>query len=152
MWTAAVADVLMHLMPKPTGGRRPIAVSATVVRLWERVRKPVIREWAARNQKDYDWAARDRSVEATTWTQSLYDEAATQEGLTSPAVFFDLTKAFEMIKLEDVWYVGRRAKFPENILRLVMESCAFAIWLFFRKQMAEPVHTLSAILAGSAIF
>ena len=95
----------MHPIPKPIGGRRPIAVLATVVRSWERARKLTIREWA-RNQKGYDWAARGRSAEAASWTRSLYDEAATQKGLTSAAVFFDLTKAFETIRLEDVWYAG----------------------------------------------
>ena len=111
----------------------PIAVLATVVRIWERGRRPVIREWAARNHKDYDWVARGRSAEAAAWTQSLYDTAATQQGIKSVAVFFDLTKAFEMIRLEDVWAAGLRARFPTGMLRLAMESFAFARRLTFRK-------------------
>ena len=53
-WPEAVSDVLMHFTPKPTGGRRPIAVLATVLRVWERVRKPLVREWIACNHKEYD--------------------------------------------------------------------------------------------------
>ena len=66
----AASDVLMRLIPKPSGGRRPLAVLATLVRIWERVRKPVVREGAARNHKAYDWTARGRSAEAAAWTQS----------------------------------------------------------------------------------
>ena len=150
-WPEAVADVIVHLTPKPSGGRRPIAVLATVARIWERARKPVMRQWAARDHKGYGWAAQGRSAEAAAWTQSLYDEAATQQGLASAAVFFDLTKTFDMIRLEDVWAAGLRARLPAGILRLAMESFAFARRLTFRKEVAEPVHTLSAILAGSGM-
>ena len=138
----------MHLIPKPTGGRRPIAFLATIVRLWERVRKRVVRQRAARI---YDWASRARSAGAAAWTQSIYDEAATHDGLVSAAVFFDLVKAFEMIRLEGVWEAGRKANFPVRLLRLIMEEYACARRLTFRKEVAEPVHTLSAILAGSGM-
>ena len=63
--------VPMHLTPKPSGGQRPIAVLATVVRIWERTRKPIVRQWAARNHKDYDWAARGRSAELAVWTVAV---------------------------------------------------------------------------------
>ena len=56
-----------------------------------------------------------------------------------------------MIKLEDVWAAGMRAKFPANVLRLVMEAYSFARRLTFQKEVAEPVHTLLAILAGSGM-
>ena len=121
------------------------------MRIWERARKPVIREWAARNHKEYDWAARGRLAETAAWTQSLYDEAASQQGLASAAVFFDLKKAFEMVRLENVWAAGLRARFPAGILRLAMESFAFARRLTFCKEVVEPVHTFSAILAGSGM-
>ena len=58
-WSVAMADVVMHLILKPTGGRRPIAVLASVVRIWGLARKPVIRQWAARNRKVHDWVAEE---------------------------------------------------------------------------------------------
>ena len=71
--------------------------------------------------------------------------------MKSVAVFFDLTTAFETIRLEDVWAAGFRARFLAAMLRLAMESFAFARRLTFRKEIAEPFHTLSAILAGSGM-
>ena len=78
----------------------------------------------------------------------FFDEVATKEGLTSVAVCFDVSKASEIIRLEDVWAAGMRGGFPAHILRLVTESHAFARRFTFRKEVAEPVCTLSAILAG----
>ena len=150
-WPVALSDVLMHLIPKPAGGRRPIAILATLVRIWERARKAQVRQWADAHVKEYDWAAKGRSSEAAAWSQSLYDEAATQLGLSSAAAFFDLAKAYEMVRLQDVWEAGRRANFPLGVLRVAMEVFAFARRLTFRKSVTAAVHTLSAILAGSGM-
>ena len=38
-WPGNVALGLMHLIPKPQGGRRPIAIIATLVRVWVKCRK-----------------------------------------------------------------------------------------------------------------
>ena len=56
-----------------------------------------------------------------------------------------------MIKLEDVWSAGAKPRFPVGILRLAVDSFAFARRLTFRKEVVEPVHALSAILAGSGM-
>ena len=92
--------------------------------MWEKVRKPAIRKWLDDNRYEYDWAARGRSAEAAAWCQSLFDEAAIDAGLSSAAVFFDLTKAFEMVRLEDVWGAGVECGFPLPMLRVSLETFA----------------------------
>ena len=57
-WPMTVSSVLLHLIPKPSGGRRPIAPLAAIVRVWERIGKPIIRKWSEDNRHDYDWAGR----------------------------------------------------------------------------------------------
>ena len=84
----------MHLIPKPSGGRWPRALLAAIVRVWEKTRKPIIQKWSFDNPHSYDWAARGRSAEAAAWCQSLFDEAATDAGLSFAAVFVHRTKAF----------------------------------------------------------
>ena len=41
-WPEDLAVALIHLIPKPDGGRRPIGVQPTIVRIWERIRKPIV--------------------------------------------------------------------------------------------------------------
>ena len=48
------------------------------------------------------------------------------DGLASTITFLDLKKAFEMVRLQDVWAAGRHFQFPEPMLRLMLEAFAFA--------------------------
>ena len=124
-WPEEIATSLIHLIPKPTGGRRPIGVLPTLVRVWERARKPIVQRWSRESMSHYDWAVQGRSAEAAAWQQSMLDEAATADGLQSAAIFFDLAKAFETVRLDLVWEAGLQQGFPPTILRLGLEAFAF---------------------------
>ena len=80
--------------------------------------------------------------------QSVIDEAAVADGLESATAFVDLAKAFERIRLEDVWRAGVRHGFPLHVLRLALEAFAFARRLSFQGVVSDPTLTLSAVLAG----
>ena len=147
-WPSAVATALVHLIPKPDGGRRPIGILPSIVRIWERCRKTHVQRWMRENKRDFDWATQGRSAEMAAWHQSIMDEAATAQGLTSATMFLDLAKAFENVRLQDVWNAGRRLGFPLRILRLALEAFAFARRLSYHKAVTDPVLTLSAILVG----
>ncbi len=63
-WPGAVAHILMHLIGKKVGGTRPIGVLASIVRIWERLRRPVCWAWRQRNHRLYTCAAVGRTAEA----------------------------------------------------------------------------------------
>ncbi len=44
-WPETLAVLMMHLIPKAAGGTRPIALLASVLRLWEKVRAPTVSGW-----------------------------------------------------------------------------------------------------------
>ena len=143
-----MATALIHLIPKNDGGRRPIGVLPSIVRIWERARKPLVQRWARGNSRPDDWATQGRSAEVAAWNQSVIDEAAAADGLDSATAFVDLAKAFERIRSEDVWRAGVRHGFPLHILRLALEAFAFARRLSFQGAVSDPTSTLSAVLAG----
>ena len=147
-WPDEVATSLIHLIPKPGGGRRPIGVLPTIVRIWERTRKGIAQRWSREHQRAFDWATQGRSSESAAWHQSLLDEAAKGRHQQSAAVFLDLAKAFEMVRLEDIWRAGVHFGFPLDILRLALEAFSFARRLSFQGAVSEAVYSLSAILAG----
>ena len=83
-------------------------------------------QWARQHARTYDWATQQRSSEATSWHQSLLDEAATADGAAPATTFMDLAKAFETVSLEHVWRAGLRHGFLIEVLKLLLEAFAFA--------------------------
>lgn len=150
LWCMAECGDYGHdpLDPQTWGGRRPIGILPTVVRVWERCRKIEVQRWLHQNRRKFDWATSGRSAEMAAWHQSITDEAATAQGLTSVGAFLDLAKAFENVRLQDIWAAGRRLHFPLVVLRVTLEAFAFSRRLVYQQAISEPVGTLSAILAG----
>ena len=130
-----------HLIPTPIGGKRPIGVLPTLVRLWKRTSKPLVQHWARESRRVYDWATQGRSAELAAWHQSLIDEAACADGMRIASVFFDLTKAFETIRLDLVWDAGRQYGFPLTLLRLSLEAFAFERRLRYQNAISAPTAT-----------
>ena len=148
-WPDTIQDIIVHLIPKATTGNRPIGVLPSPIRWWEKLRKPIIWQWRALNPREYNWSTRGRSAEAAVYGQSLRDEAALARGHHLAATLFDLAKAYETVRLELVWEAGRRFNFPLKVLRIALEAFSFARHLVFNGAAADPVQTLSAILAGA---
>ena len=78
----------------------------------------MVQQRARESRRHYDWATQGRSAELAAWHQSLIDEVACADGMRTASVFFDLTKAFETIRLDLVWEAGRQYGFPPALLRL----------------------------------
>jgi hypothetical protein len=80
MWPSQLQQAIVHLIPKASGGRRPIGLLPSLVRVWERARKPVIEGWGKRNLREYDWMRTGRGAERSAWAQSVLEEAARGRG------------------------------------------------------------------------
>ena len=150
VWPMQVQAIIIAQIAKSGGGRRPIGLFTSLVRLWEHIRKSIVEQWRQTVVRPYHWASRGRSTEAAVYKQALQAEAAAARGLESAASLIDLVKAFEMIKLEIIWRRGLQLHFPPRLLRLILESCAFVRFLSFGGAFADGIHTLSAILAGGS--
>jgi len=150
IWPEALQHVLLHLIPKKGGGKRPIGLVNGLCRLWELVRRPLVRAWRAAQGRKYDYGARGRSSTDAVWLQALYDEAAEFSEEAAATALLDLTKAFESVPLELIWARGNEMGFPPGILRLSLEMCAFVRHLVLEGVLGEGTETLSAILAGTS--
>ena len=149
-WPAAVQTLLIALIPKSGGGRRPIGLRPTLVRVWEKVRKPIVAKWRATIHRSYNYAGKGMSAQVAAWKQALRAEVAAASGGFSIAGLVDLVKAFEMVRLDLVWRVGLKLHCPPDILRLELEAFAMDRRLTMRGAVADSVWTLSAIVAGGA--
>ena len=144
-----VRRALLHLIPKPTGDRRPTGLVDGVCRLWEFARRPAMRAWRADRGREYDYGAKGRTAADAVWRQSLCDEAAEAGELAAATTLIDLCKAFESVPLEHVWKRGLAMGINPLILRLSLEICRFSRHLTLHGVTADGVLTRSAILAGT---
>ena len=87
-WPSLVANNLVHLIPKPTGGMRPIGLMAMLVRLYERVRRPDIHRWRA--------ACDDPATSDAVWVQSVRVNASKELGRVSASVMLDFIKSLQV--------------------------------------------------------
>ena len=55
-WPSLVGWVLICLIPKADGGRRPIGLLPCVVRLWMRIRLEVAQAWQCANDRPFFYA------------------------------------------------------------------------------------------------
>ena len=148
VWPALVTTNLIHLIPKAAGGMRPIGVMATLVRLYERVRRSAVAQWRASHCEEYDFMTGGRSSVDAVWCQSVRDEAVTQKGQVAASALLDLIKAFESVRLDIVWETGVASNFPMPVLRLALQAYCLARRLVYREVVGQPVLTTTAILAG----
>ena len=152
IWPGQLQEALIHLIPKLTGGRRPIGLVSCLPRVWERVRKPVLKRWRSQYSREYNWMTAGKGAERAVWAQSVEEEAGRFDRKKSAVVLVDLVKAFEQVTLVSVWEAGIKAQFPTKMLRLAMEMCTFRRRLVYRRALSEGnVSTATAILAGLGV-
>ena len=144
-----IRESIVHLIPKPSWGQRPVGLLPSRVRLWERARKEDMGAWRKAHAKDFDWMREGKGAERSIWAQTVYEEAAKGRGNETASVMLDLTKAFEQVLLQKVWEQGMLQNMPGQLLVMALESCAFGRRLTFKGAVSDVVNTLSAILAGS---
>ena len=87
-WPDQTKLSIIHLIPKQSGGKRPIGILASIIRLWDRARKHVAEAWRGTCLRDYDWMRTGRGAERSVWAQTVYEEAAAAQGLTTASIFY----------------------------------------------------------------
>eukprot|EP00973_Karenia_brevis_P044237 6129564-Karenia_brevis.AAC.1 len=59
-WPKSIGCILIVLLPKPDGGRRPIGLLPSIVRWWMRVRLDVAQQWQTSHDRPYFFAGPSR--------------------------------------------------------------------------------------------
>ena len=106
--------------------------------------------WRTSVERSYNFAGKGKSSDTAAWLQAHKAELAVSKGHSTAAILIDLTKAFEMVRLELVWKAGLKLHCPPSVLRLELEAFSFARRLTYMGAVADPITTLSSILAGGA--
>ena len=109
------------LIPKASGGQRPIGLLGSAYRLWAKARAGAAAEWERALSVPCLAAT---SCVGEVWRQRVAAEQAVADGHQSVSVFWDLTACFEAIDMVDLYgrlalasFLGVIAATALNVLR-----------------------------------
>ena len=121
-WPAIWHLVLIVLIPKADGGRRPIGLFPTLIRIWMRARNEVARHWEARNALPCFYGGKGMGAQRAAWMSSYRAEAAAKDGMHFTQSLLDLIKAFERLPHHLIVQAARRLGYCLTTLRLSLAS------------------------------
>ena len=97
-WLGNIGVILICLLPKPDGGRRPIGLLPSLIRWWMRARLDVARAWQTAHERPYFYAGPRKGAEVASWKQAARAELPHCSPMLSYAnVMLDMVKAFERV-------------------------------------------------------
>ena len=99
-WPAQIQTLMYFLVPKTPIGERPIGLMPSIVRVWERMRKPILDQWMVSPTRSYDWACKGRSAEMAAWQHLVLEEGQDDKpGMGRATALLDVTKCFDQVRL-----------------------------------------------------
>ena len=117
-WQETIGIILVVLIPKSDGGRRPIGLFPTLIRVWMRARLPVARLWMLQNDRSFFYAGPCKGADVAAWKQNLLGEAAHFMELPYVSSLLDLVKAFDSVPFDCLVECATRLGYNLYLLRL----------------------------------
>ncbi len=145
-----VALVIVLLLNKKLGGRRPIGIMPTMYRVWAAVRKPLLHRWERAYSRGYFAAARGKSAADAAWNRALRAEHATLVGASAGSILWDLRKCFEHGNRALLAREAEALQFPLAMARLAVAMYAAERRLCLDGAFSDPVEATRGFIAGCA--
>ena len=114
-WPSAVRLILIVLLPKPDGGRHPIGLFHSLVRVWGRARSTWARRWEDQTAHRSHYGSAGRGAQRAAWITAFRAEAAGRSSRAFGQVLLDLAKAFELLGHRAIWEAGVRHGYPHPL-------------------------------------
>jgi len=122
VWPRSIWLVLIVLLPKADGGRRPIGLFPQLVRLWGRARAIVARQWEAAQARPYLFGGAGKGAQRAAWQVAFKAETAALKTHSYAESLLDLIKAFERVPHHLLVRAARQQGYSLWLLRLSLSS------------------------------
>ena len=148
-WPDLVGWVIVVLLPKPDGGRRPIGLLPLLARIWYRTRRSLAAAWEAANARDYLYGGVGKGAEIAAWKQAVRAELAARSCLHYGQGLLDLVKAYERIPYWILLREARRQGYPLWLIRLSVATYKLLRVIRVDDAMSTVIQAIQGIVAGS---
>jgi hypothetical protein len=139
---------VVGLIPKPTGGERPICVFSLIYQLWGSIRFSLASDWDDRHAGHWDDAIKGSCAQSAGMLRALLDELAAHSGLDTSTLYVDLAKFYDSISLTQLAELALKLQYPS--LPLLFSLQAYMGQRFLRSQgcVSLPILPTGSIGAG----
>ena len=148
-WPAMALMVLIVLLPKPDGGRRPIGLFPVIVRVWARARSHIARQWEADNPRPGLYGGPAMGAQKAAWQAGFHAEAAALTRSNYAQALLDLVKAFEKVPHDVVFRLAQKRGFNLWLVRLSVASYRLMRTIGIDGAYSRMVTATRGITAGS---
>ncbi len=152
-WPENIGFVSVVLLPRPDGGFRPIGLFPLLVRVWSKVRRPLVARWEADMEatRSYLYAGSGKGAHVAAWQHAFRAETAADAGATFAALLLDLEKCFEVVPHDLLVSEAEKLGYPLPLLRLSLASYRLPRVLAADGAFSAAVYAERGIAAGSAL-
>ena len=84
--------LVIVLLAKPDGGRRPIGLLTGLMRIWGKLRRRYAREWERGHSRPFFWGEAGRPASGSAHAQALRAEVARARGQAARSALLDMVK------------------------------------------------------------
>jgi hypothetical protein len=151
-WPKIVGVILICLIPKSDGGRRPIGLFPSVIRLWMRIRLEVAKQWQSVNDRGFFYAGPAKGANVASWKQAARAELASFSHIFEfVCALLDLVKAFDRVPFD--WLVANAIEYeyPIRILRLSIQAYLLGRVIVIECVCSRVLFASRGITAGSVL-
>ena len=149
-WGATVRLVLIVLLAKSDGGRRPIGLFPSLIRLWMRTRTWMSREWERQHHRDGIFGGKGMSAQRAAWQVAFQAESAALSKQHFAHSLLDLVKAFEKVPHYRVAMAARKHGYNLTVLRLTFAAYRINRVIGVLGVVSRQIKASNGITAGSA--
>ena len=150
-WPSFTSLVIIALLPKPTGGLRPIGLFPWLPKVWAKARRNLALAWEQQVTRPYLYAGPGRGADHAAWKQAARAEhASTIRSAAYGMTLIDLVKAFDRVPWHVVVREARRLGYSLWILRLSIAAYRADRVLRVCGVYSQPITPQRSLTAGSA--
>ena len=140
---------LICLLPKPTGGERPICLASLLYVVWSGIRSPIVRDWDARRAGHWDDAVRGSSALKAALKRRILDECAVLKRESTAGIYWDVEKFYDSINIVRLAELSQEFNFPIAVSSLDLQVHVAPRVVRWANFYSEATPIFSSILAGS---
>jgi ribonuclease HI len=149
-WPLLWQWLVVVLLDKEDGGKRPIGLFVGAVRVWGRARRKWVSEWEADHDRPFFWGGKGKSADVAAWKAAMFSELAVTAGAESGETMLDLVKAFERVGWARLAAEGQVHGYPLVLLRASIATYKFNRLVTVAGVFARAILATRGIVAGSA--